>query len=103
MEDNGSHYYMCLLDHGKSNRKSNSSVVIVAHPRDIVLEYPIDESFIVGPLELSLCHKLALEVVTGTRGFTSKESKLQQLVISLDLRHFMTHWVSLDRPIAMSI
>lgn len=94
MQNDGKDYYTCLLYYGELAIKTNVCVVIVSHPKNIVTEYPLEESIIIGPLSLSVCHRLALYIVNGTRGYASKRKKLEYIVDTMEIRDSMTHWVS---------
>jgi hypothetical protein len=92
MKDGGKLYYTFLVH---VNKKVESWVGIVSKPSDIMIGNVL-ECVMVGPMPLEDCHKLGVDIVTQTRGFHEKRSKLDFLVdhMELDRQHYVHHWSS---------
>jgi hypothetical protein len=102
MPDDGLDYYTFLVRVGEHQTKErprvDSHVGLVLHPsaiqdclysaRGCVCD-DIRECVVVGPLPRSACHKLALDLVRGPRGFAAQASKMQYLVEHAGIASFM--------------
>lgn len=92
MKDDGNLYYIFLV-RLSSCKRANDYVGIVANPSDIAFN-DVVERHTMGPLPLSVCHKMGQSLVTGTRGFESRRRKLDYLAKAQGIEpSLIHHWL----------